>query len=198
MGPCSPRQHPHFGLPILTPHRCQHASAGILGANPNLGRPTRGPSQGALHRNAGNWGPPSPSARLILSSGHHMSPSGPHSSFRWEKVQSSPSPCPPLKAPHAKSHWPMPLLPSTIYLACHSTHRTAFCSVLWASWVLTLTLVQCPMGRSQLAWHYNAGDWVSLIHSAVAPGQLRRSHRVPTWVRVSPQEARRPEQKAVW
>ena len=82
LGPRSPHQHPHFGLPLFTTHSHRHTFVGLLEANPNLGWPPRGPSQGALGHNAENWGPPSPSARLTLSSGRHLSPSGPHGSFR--------------------------------------------------------------------------------------------------------------------
>ena len=141
MGPCSPPQHTHFSLPLRMPHSCWHASASLLDSNPNFGWPRRGLFQEVLCCNARNWGPPSPSARLTLSSGHHTSPSGPHGSFRMGESVEPSEPLASLKAPHANRLWPMPPLPSALNLACHSAHHTAFRSVLWSSWGLTLTQV---------------------------------------------------------
>ena len=99
-----------------------------------LDRPQRGLSQGAWLRNAGDWGLPSPSARLTLSTSHHTGESGPRRSFRTGEMADTPSPRRPLKALHTKCLGPMPPLPSALNLARHSSHHTAFCWVMRPPW----------------------------------------------------------------
>ena len=50
-------------------------------------------------------------------------------------------------------------MPSTLTLALPSLRRRAISSGLPASWGLSLTLGQPPMGPSLLAWRRNPGDW---------------------------------------
>ena len=45
-------QRSHLGPPLRLPHNWRIGPAGLLGSNPNTGRPPRGPSQGAWCRNA--------------------------------------------------------------------------------------------------------------------------------------------------
>ena len=68
----SARQRPHLGPPLH--HRTAGGSGlpGFWGITLTLGRPPWGPSQGAWHRKAGDWGPPSPSVALTLLSRHHL------------------------------------------------------------------------------------------------------------------------------
>ena len=79
-------------------HTASHTAFGSRlkaswGLTLTLGRPQSGPSQGTWSQNAGDWGPPSPSARLTVSPGHHMCPSGPRGSFSMgERAEASEAP----------------------------------------------------------------------------------------------------------
>ena len=73
------------------------------GLSLTLGRPPRGPSKGTWCHKAGDWGPPSPSARLTLPIGCHTSPSG-ATAHSWREYGHGPlSPRQPSKAPRAKT-----------------------------------------------------------------------------------------------
>ena len=113
MGTRCPYPNPHLGPSLCFPHNHQLGLAGLLGLTLTLGQPPRGPSQGAWCCKAGDWGPPSPSARLTLWPGHNMHPSVRRRSIRVGNGQGPPTPRRHSMAPAPKplgprSPWPAP------------------------------------------------------------------------------------------
>ena len=161
LGPCSRSPAPS---PRPAPPPARHTASGsCLPASWGLiltqGRPPRGPSQGAWHRNAGDWGPPSPSAGLTLRPTATRAVIGAAGHSGQENVQGTPSPWRLSKAPCAKTLVPtLPLL-NARSSACPSARCTSSRWGLPASWGLTLTLVGLLRGPSQGVWRPNVGDW---------------------------------------
>ena len=147
-----PPQHPHFGLPLHTPHSHQLASVGLLGVTLTIGQTPWGSSQGAWHHNDEDWGPPSPSARLTLSPSHHTGESGHATHSGQEKGQVTVSTRQYLKNPRTTMLRPTLPLPNVLILACHTTRPSAVSSHPRASRGLTLTLGLPQSGLSQGAW----------------------------------------------
>ena len=110
-----------------------------------IGRLTKGASQGAWRRNAGDWGHPNPSARLTLPPGHRTGLMGATSHSGWENGQGPLSHHRLLNAPLRQNPWAMPPLHSDLNSSCPSARHTALSWGLRASWGLSLTLGQ-PRG----------------------------------------------------
>ena len=133
-----PPQRPHSGATPLTPQLSAQACRPPGGYTLTLVQPLRGPSQWAWCRNAGDWLPPRPSARLTLQPSCHMGASWPRHSFRTtgrvgHSEHLSKEPC-------TKTFGPTLPLPGALTSAHPSDHSTAFGLGLPASWGLTLNL----------------------------------------------------------
>ena len=159
LGPCSPHQRPQLGMPLRSPHSPRLRPARLLGANPNTRSTPMGPSQGPWGHNAGDWGPPGPSARLTLPPGRHPGPSGHRQSFRVGEQEGPSKPPVTFQGPCNKTLGPTLHLPSALTSARLSLPCTSLCSNQQASWGLALSLGWPQRGPSQGAWHRNAGDW---------------------------------------
>ena len=154
------RQCPHLGPPLRSLHSWMVGGAGLLGVTLTLGQTPMGPSPGAWRLNAGDWGPPSPSAGLT-----HPYPVATGAArvaailSGRENGQSPLSPWRPSKATSAKEVGPTLLLTSALTSACPSTQRTAGGSGVPASWGLTLTLGRPSRGTYQGACGRNTRNW---------------------------------------
>ena len=93
-----PPQRPHLSQTLLSPH-----SSWVLTLT--IGRPWRGASHGAWHHNAGDWGPPSPCARLTLPPGRHPGPSGWLHSFRAGEIAGPSEPMVNFQGPLCQNSW---------------------------------------------------------------------------------------------
>ena len=87
-----------------------------------LGPPLRGPSQGAWHCNARDWGPRSPAPDSTCHSATTRAAKGAAGHSGWENSQGLPSPLWPSKALHAKTPGPMLPLASALTSALPSAH----------------------------------------------------------------------------
>ena len=105
-----------------------------------LGCPLRGPSQGAWHHIAEDWGPLSLSDRLTLLPGHHPGPLGLSLSFRVGEWAWPSEPWATFELCTRQNPWAHAPLPCALTSARPSAHHTAISSGLPASWGLIFTL----------------------------------------------------------
>ena len=139
LGPRSPSPASHFSLPLCTPHSHRLASAGLLGLTLTLGWPPIPFPRGLVPQ---CWG----LGTTKLQCQTHPVTRPPQVPIRAPQLIQDGRKRRALRGPSefegisCKILGSMPPLPSTLNLAHQSAHYTAFCSVLWASWVLTLTL----------------------------------------------------------
>ena len=71
LGPRPAPQRPHLGPPLHSLHIGRIRPAGLLGDNPNPRSTPEGPRPRGLAPQHGDWGPPSPSARLTVQPRRH-------------------------------------------------------------------------------------------------------------------------------
>ena len=150
-------------------HSQRIGPASLLGANPNPISSPRGPSQGAWHHTAGDWGPPNPSAGLSLPPCRHPGREGRCLSFRaGERAQPS-QPTADFEGTPRQTPGPTLPLTSALTLALPSARCLGSGSGLLASLGLTLTLRRPPRDPSQGTWCHNAGDWGPRAPAPVSP-----------------------------
>ena len=129
LGPRLPR-----ALTLGHPTACSTAlGSGLLaswGLTLTLGWPPMGPSQGAWRHNAGDWGPPSDSARLTLPPSHHKGGSGPRHSFSTGKRAGHSEHLATFEAPPRQNHWAQAPPPQRPHrgLPLRSPHSLWLCS----------------------------------------------------------------------
>lgn len=139
-----PNRHPHLGLPLCSLHSLWLCSASSWGLTLTLCLPLRGPSQGACHRNTGDWGHPNIKDGLNLLPGHHTATRGRRCSFNAGEPAGPSEHLTTFEGPHPKTLGPTFPHSSILTSALCSARHTAFGSGLQASWWLTLTLGRPP------------------------------------------------------